>query len=59
MDLEGNQEVRIDLAVTGGGEQSFAVCLRNMYDEERVGNLGCSRCALVATDKRADENMDG
>ena len=43
VDFEGRQEVRIELAVTGQtgqGSQSFAVCVRNMYDESRVGNPG-------------------
>ncbi len=43
VDFAGKTEVRIDLAVTGttgDGSQSFAVCVRNMYDEDRVGNLG-------------------
>lgn len=43
VDLEGHQKVHIALAVTGHtgtGRQHFAVCVRNMYDEERVGNPG-------------------
>jgi hypothetical protein len=48
VDLAGSAEVRIPLAATAtttgrGGcraEQHFHVCLRNMFEEERVGNPG-------------------
>lgn len=48
MDFAGQSELRIPLAATGitvgrNGKlsaQSFAICVRNMYEEERVGNPG-------------------
>ena len=49
VDFEGRDEIRIPLAVTGAapGGQHFAVCVRNMFEEERRANPGLVR---VATD---------
>ena len=49
VDFEGRDEIRIPLAVTGTapGGQHFAVCVRNMFEEERRANPGLVR---VATD---------
>ena len=49
VDFEGRDEIRIPLAVTGiaPGGQHFAVCVRNMFEEERRANPGLVR---VATD---------
>ena len=49
VDFEGRDEIRIPLAVTGtaSGGQHFAVCVRNMFEEERRANPGLVR---VATD---------
>ncbi|MBX9669342.1 MAG: hypothetical protein K2X93_17080 [Candidatus Obscuribacterales bacterium] len=48
IDFAGESELRITLAATGvtdnlqgqAGEQSLAVCVRNMFQEERVGSPG-------------------
>jgi hypothetical protein len=48
VDFEGRDEVVISLAATsvtvdrqgGIGPQRFAVCVRNMFEEERTGNPG-------------------
>ena len=43
VDFEEQPELRIPLAVTGvtpHGRQHFAVCLRNMFEEERAGSPG-------------------
>ncbi len=47
LDFQGASELRVSLAVTGttkgatgDGEQSLAVCVRNMFDEERAGSPG-------------------
>ena len=43
VDFEGLTELTIPLAATGvTGEQGqhFAVCVRNMFEEERVGSPG-------------------
>lgn len=42
VDFEGETEVRVPLLVTGAicGEQRFAVCVRNMFEEERASNPG-------------------
>lgn len=40
VDLEGNAQGRLELVATGptpAGPQHFQVCLRNMYQEERMG----------------------
>ncbi len=40
VDFEGSDELRIPLIVTSSfeGEQHFAVCVRNMFEEERVSS---------------------
>ncbi len=42
VDFRGQNELALDLAATGAttGPQHFAVCVRNMFEEERVGNPG-------------------
>ncbi len=42
VDFEGESEVRIPLLVVGAieGRQRFAVCVRNMFEEERASNPG-------------------
>ena len=43
VDFEQRNELRVPLAATGvtpRGKQHFAVCLRNMFEEERAGNPG-------------------
>ena len=42
MDFEGRDELRIPLIVTSKieGQQHFALCVRNMFEEERVTNPG-------------------
>ena len=43
VDFEEAHELHVPLAATAptpGGKQHFAVCLRNMFEEERVGNPG-------------------
>ncbi|MBX9692432.1 MAG: general secretion pathway protein GspE, partial [Cyanobacteria bacterium] len=47
LDFQGLSELRVSLAVTGttagadgDGEQSLALCVRNMFDEERAGSPG-------------------
>ncbi|ELP30177.1 hypothetical protein RBSWK_05935 [Rhodopirellula baltica SWK14] len=48
VDMEGESETAIRLAATAPSShpfcppasQRFLVCLRNMYDEDRIGNLG-------------------
>ena len=45
VDFEGRDEVRVPLAVTGAapGGQHFAVCVRNMFEEERRASPGLMR----------------
>lgn len=46
VDFEGLDSVTISLAATAATQpegQQFAVCVRNMFEEERVGNLGLLR----------------
>jgi hypothetical protein len=42
VDFEGETTVRVPLLVTGAidGKQHFAVCVRNMFEEERASNPG-------------------
>lgn len=47
IDFKGKSEVKISLAATGittgadgGGTQKYAVCVRNMFNEERAGSPG-------------------
>jgi hypothetical protein len=48
LDFEGKNELRVPLAATGytvdasgnEGTQHFALCVRNMFEEERAGNPG-------------------
>lgn len=42
LDFEGRQELRIPLVVTSKieGKQRFAVCVRNMFEEERASSPG-------------------
>lgn len=42
VDFAGKDELRIPLVVTGSieGQQRFAVCVRNMFEEERVASPG-------------------
>ncbi len=48
VDFAGQSEVRVSLAATGitlartgaPGPQRYAICVRNMFEEERVGNPG-------------------
>ncbi|MEN8218052.1 MAG: hypothetical protein ABFS56_17125 [Pseudomonadota bacterium] len=42
LDFEGQDELRIPLVVTSpiDGEQHFALCVRNIFKEERVASLG-------------------
>lgn len=42
IDFAGKDELRIPLVVTGNieGQQRFAVCVRNMFEEERVASPG-------------------
>ena len=51
VDFVGRDEVRIPLAVTGTapGGQHFAVCVRNMFEEERRANPGLVRVATAPT----------
>jgi hypothetical protein len=41
-DFEGNSEITVPLVVTGRieGKQRFAVCVRNMFEEERAASPG-------------------
>jgi hypothetical protein len=50
VDFEGKNELRIPLAVTcsAGRSATLAVCLRNMFDEERAGNPGLIVLPLLA-----------
>ena len=56
VDFKGKDEVRIPLAATAvtvnreGGEAPahFAVCVRNMFEEERGGNPGALTVTVVA-----------
>lgn len=46
LDLEGRSEVSIPLVTTSKTEaegQHFAICLRNMFEEERIANPGLKR----------------
>ena len=51
VDFVGRDEVHIPLAVTGAapGGQHFAVCVRNMFEEERRANPGLVRVATELT----------
>jgi hypothetical protein len=42
VDFEGDTQVRVPVLVTGriDGKQRFAVCVRNMFEEERASNPG-------------------
>ncbi len=42
LDFEGENEVRVPLVVCSAieGEQHFAVCVRNMFEEERIASPG-------------------
>jgi hypothetical protein len=47
VDFKGKSEVKINLAATGitvgaedSGSQKYAVCVRNMFNEERAGSPG-------------------
>ena len=42
MDFEGKNELTVPLVVTGpiAGRQRFAVCVRNMFEEERAASPG-------------------
>ncbi len=42
LDFEGENEVRVPLVVSSAidGEQHFAVCVRNMFEEERIASPG-------------------
>jgi hypothetical protein len=40
VDFEGRDELLVALAATGTGEQRFALCVRNMFEEERAGSPG-------------------
>jgi hypothetical protein len=42
VDFQGKNELRVPLVVTGkiDGKQHFAVCVRNMFEEERASNPG-------------------
>jgi hypothetical protein len=59
VDFKGKDEVRIPLAATGvtvnreGGESAahFAVCVRNMFEEERGGNPGALTVTVLAATK--------
>lgn len=49
VDFEGLDSVTISLAATAATQpegQQFAVCVRNMFEEERVGNLGLLRAKV-------------
>jgi hypothetical protein len=50
VDLEGRSEVTVPLvttAKTGEAGQHFAICLRNMFEEERIGNPGLQKVVVV------------
>ena len=51
-DFEGKSSLSVPLVVTGelSGKQHFAVCVRNMFEEERAGQPGPP---LLAPDRRA------
>ncbi|MEM4251500.1 MAG: hypothetical protein QW828_06690 [Candidatus Bathyarchaeia archaeon] len=62
IDFKGNQEVSIPLVTTSvtvnqdgqPGLQHFCVCVRNMFEEERVGNPGPLELSVTAaTDSKA------
>jgi len=42
VDFAGQTELRVPLAVTAAqsGQQTLYVCVRNMYQEDRVGSPG-------------------
>lgn len=56
LDFAGQRELRVPLAATGvtvdasGGEgkQRFALCVRNMFEEERAGNPGLLEVTVAA-----------
>jgi hypothetical protein len=57
VDFQGRQEVVVPLAATAvtldrqgaPGPQRFAVCVRNMFEEERAGNPGLLEVTVVAS----------
>jgi hypothetical protein len=60
VDFKGKDEVRIPLAATGvtvsregkEGPARFAVCVRNMFEEERGGNPGALEVTVMAPQGR-------
>ncbi|MBI4861785.1 MAG: hypothetical protein HY815_16225 [Candidatus Riflebacteria bacterium] len=54
VDFEGNDRLRVPLAVVSAGPgqgpvtQHFFACVRNMFEEERIGNPGLLEVALAA-----------
>jgi hypothetical protein len=59
VDFEGKNEVRIPLAATGitreqarraGAFSAYAVCVRNMFEEERAGNPGLLEVLVEGAD---------
>jgi len=53
LDFEGKNELRIPLVVTSPieGQQHFAVCVRNMFEEERATSPGLLTIAEIAFDE--------
>ena len=55
IDFEGRNSVTIPLVATGRtgqGKQHFAVCVRNMFEEERVGSPGLLGVKVVSSTDR-------